>query len=90
MVAGEFDSERFPDNFYQGIVIRLDRGRGRGAVRSLSGREIPFQFPFVTVQGAAAGGRRPGIEMLYEGGRVGFDVAWTSHGLMVSTLKPLD
>lgn len=89
-MADEFDNERFPGNFYQGIVVRLDRGRGRGMVRSLSGREIPFQFPFVVVLGAGIGGRMPGIEMLYEGGRVGFDVAQTSRGLLVSTLKPMN
>lgn len=85
-----FDPERFPDNFYRGLVIRLDRGRGRGIVRSHSGREIEFEFPFVAVVGAKLGGRMPGVELLREGGMVGFDVGWTSKGLRVTTLKPQD
>jgi hypothetical protein len=89
-VADEFDSARFPGNFYQGIVVRLDRARGRGVVRSIHGRDISFQFPFVTIIGAELGGRMPGIELLNEGGRVGFDVGWTSNGLLVTAIKPLE
>jgi hypothetical protein len=89
-VADEFDSDRFPENFYQGIVVRLDRARGRGVVRSTRGRDIEFQFPFVTIVGAELGGRMPGIELLKEGGRVGFDVGWTSKGLRVTTIKALE
>src|SRR6266849_9516008 len=84
----EFDAERFPQNFYHGIIVRLERGRGWGLVRSPSGREIPFQFPFVSVVGAPIGGRMPGIQLLREGARVGFDVGWTSKGLRVTTIKP--
>ncbi len=83
-----FDAERFPDGFYAGIIVRLDRARGRGIVRSLSGRDISFEFPFVTVIGAGLGGRMPGIELLHEGERVGFDVGWTSRGLRVTMIKP--
>jgi len=83
-----FDAERSPDNFYGGIIVRLDRARGRGVVRSLSGRDISFEFPFLTVIGAGLGGRMPGIELLKEGDRVGFDVGWTSRGLRVTTIKP--
>jgi len=32
----------------------------------------------------------PGIELLKEGDRVGFDVGWTSSGLRVTTIKPLE
>ncbi len=85
-----FDSEHFPGNFYQGIIVRLERARGRGVIRSLSGRDIPFEFPFVSVVGAEIGGRMPGSDRLREGERVGFDVAWTSKGLVVSTIKPLE
>ena len=84
------DAERPPDNFYGGIIVRLDRARGRGVVRSLSGRDISFEFPFVTVIGAGLGGRMPGIELLNEGDRVGFDVGWTSRGLRVTTIKPYE
>ncbi len=84
-----FDSQRFPGNFYQGTLVRLDRNRGRGAVRSQSGREIRFQFPYVEVVGAPLGGNFPGIDLLREGDHVGFDVGWTSSGLRVTKLKPL-
>jgi hypothetical protein len=83
-----FDRERFPDRFYPGVIVLLDRVRGRGVIRAYSGREIRFEFPFVNVVGAALGGRAPGIELLREGDRVGFDVGWTSKGLRVTTLKP--
>lgn len=83
-----FDRERFPDGFYPGIIAFLDRVRGRGVIRSYSGREIRFEFPFVSVVGAALGGRSPGIDLLHQGDRVGFDVGWTSRGLRVTTIKP--
>jgi hypothetical protein len=88
IVSDEYDSELFPGNFYPGLIIILDRARGRGVVRSHSGREIPFQFPFVSVVGAPIGGRAPGIEFLREGDRVGFDVGWTSKGLCITSIKP--
>ncbi len=84
----EFDSEQFPDNFYPGMIMRLDRSRGRGVIRSNSGKEIPFEFPHVTVVGAPVGGRMPGIEMLNEGDSVGFDVGWTSQGLRATSIRP--
>lgn len=84
----EFDSERFPGNFYRGMIMRLDRARGRGVIRSHRGREVPFQFPFVEVEGAPLGGRFPGINLLNEGDSVGFDVGWTSSGLRVTVIKP--
>lgn len=87
-MGDEFDSERFPGNFYQGMILRLDRARGRGIVRSHSGREVEFEFPYVLVIGAGLGGRMPGIELLSEGDVIGFDVGWTSKGLRVTTLRP--
>jgi hypothetical protein len=84
----EFDSAQFPGNFYTGLVVLLDAIRGRGVIRSHSGREIRFEFPFVSVVGAPIGGRAPGIELLHEGDSVGFDVGWTSHGLRVTTIRP--
>ena len=83
-----YDRERFPDGFYQGLIVSLDRVRGRGVIRSYSGREIRFEFPFVSVAGAVLGGRAPGIDLLHQGDRVGFDVGWTSKGLRVTTIKP--
>ncbi|MGH7779769.1 MAG: hypothetical protein ACREQR_08070 [Candidatus Binataceae bacterium] len=89
-MADEFDSARFPGNFYQGMILRLDRARGHGIVRSHSGREVEFEFPFVQVIGAGLGGRMPGIELLTEGDVIGFDVGWTSKGLRVTTIRPRD
>ena len=87
-MSDKFDAEQFPDNFYRGMILRLDRARGRGAVRSHQGREVPFQFPFVQVVGAPLGGRFPGIDFLNEGDSVDFDVGWTSSGLRVTLIKP--
>jgi hypothetical protein len=85
--SGESDSG-LSGNFYSGLIIFLDRARGRGTVRSYSGREIRFEFPFVSVVGAPLGGRAPGINLLKEGDSVGFDVGWTSKGLRVTTIRP--
>jgi hypothetical protein len=89
-VSDEYDGEHFPGNFYAGMIVALDRARGRGMVRTRSGREILFQFPFVSVVGAPIGGRTPGIEFLREGDSIGFDVGWTSKGLRVTSIKPSD
>lgn len=70
------------------MITRLDRTRGRGVVRAHSGREVPFEFPFVSVVGAGIGGAMPGIELLKEGESVGFDVGRTSRGLRVTIIKP--
>jgi hypothetical protein len=83
-----FDAERFPDNFYRGMILKLDRARGRGVVRAHSGREFAFEFPFVEVAGAPLGGRMPGIESLNEGDSIGFDLGWTSKGLRVTLINP--
>lgn len=87
-MADDFDNERFPGNFYPGMIMRLDRARGTGMIRSHSGKEIPFEFPHVAVVGASIGGKMPGIEMLREGASIGFDVGWTSSGLRVTVIKP--
>jgi hypothetical protein len=83
-----YDSVRFPDNFYAGLIVGLDRARGQGVIRSFSGRNIRFEFPFVEVVGALPGRNMPGIELLHEGDKVGFDVGWTSKGLRVTRIKP--
>jgi hypothetical protein len=87
-VVDDFDSQRFPGNFYRGMILHLDRARGRGMVRSHSGKDIPFRFPFVSVLGAPLGGKTPGMDLLREGDVVGFDVGWTSRGLRVTTIAP--
>ena len=85
----DFDTERFPGNFYPGMILKLDRARGRGVIRSHTGKDLPFTFPFVSVVGAGIGGKMPGIELLHEGDVVGFDVGWTSKGLCVTTIRPV-
>jgi hypothetical protein len=87
-MVDDFDTDRFPGNFYQGMIERLDRARGRGVVRSHSGKEIAFEFPHVTVVGAPIGGRMPGIDLIKQGDVVGFDVGWTSRGLRVTVIRP--
>jgi len=88
-MSGDAFDERFPDNFYRGVIISLNRATLKGRVRSDSGREIPFRFPFVAVVGAPLGGHAPGMDLLHVGDQVGFDVGWTAHGLVVTKIKPL-
>ncbi len=83
-----YDEDNFPENFYRGVIVRLERGRGRGLIRSRRGREVFFQFPFVSVVGAPRRGPMPGIELLHVGDEVGFDVGWTSRGLRATRIKP--
>ena len=56
-----------------------------GVVRSGNGREIPFTFQHVTLVGQARS-----FEDLREGMAVGFDVGWTSKGLVVTVLQTGD
>jgi hypothetical protein len=88
ITGGSFDPVLYPGNFYPGLLVFLDRARGRGTVRSFSGREISFQFPFVSVVGAPIGGRAPGLDLLRQGDEIGFDVGWTSKGLRVTRINP--
>ncbi len=87
-MVDDFDADRFPGNFYPGMISRLDRARGRGLIRSHSGKEIPFEFPHVAIVGAPLGGPMPGIDLIREGDVVGFDVGWTSRGPCVTTIRP--
>jgi len=73
------------DLFYHGTIATVNWSRGDGVVRSDNGREIPFDFQFVTM----IGGRRR-IEHLLPGMRVGFDVGWTSKGLRITAIKIYD
>jgi hypothetical protein len=81
-------SDEFPDNFYRGLIVYLDPVRGRGTIRSYSGREIHFEFPVVSIVGAPIGGRFPGLDQIRQGDLVGFDVGWTSKGLRITRIKP--
>jgi hypothetical protein len=71
------------------LIVFLDRARARGTIRSWSGREIHFEFPFVSVVSAPIGGRAPGMDRIRQGDQVGFDVGWTAKGLRVTLIKPL-
>jgi hypothetical protein len=73
------------DKFYRGRIKKLFHGTQMGVVRSGNGREIPFTFRHVTMIGQA---RR--FEDLHEGMPVGFDVGWTSKGLVVTVLHTGD
>ncbi|MFI5366022.1 MAG: hypothetical protein ACHQ4J_10390 [Candidatus Binatia bacterium] len=70
------------DKFYRGTILKLARGAQRGTIRSASGRNIPFIFPYVTMIGP-----HRHIDDLREGLEVGYDVSWTSHGLRVSVIR---
>jgi hypothetical protein len=71
--------------FYHGVIATVNWSRGTGVVRSGNGRDIPFDFQFVTM----LGGKRQ-IEHLLPGMRVGFDVGWTSKGLRITAIKIYD
>ncbi len=86
--SGDEAQPQLVGNFYRGLIVFLDRVRGRGTIRSYTGREIHFQFPFVQVVGAPIGGRAPGLDRLKQGDTVGFDVGWTSKGLRVTLINP--
>jgi hypothetical protein len=73
------------DKFYRGRIKKLFLGTEMGIVRSGNGRELPFTFRHVTMVGNA---RR--FDELREGMSVGFDVGWTSKGLVVTVLQTDD
>jgi hypothetical protein len=73
------------DHYYQGVIAWVHWGHERGAIRTASGREVHFEFPFVNVVGTPRT-----VESLHAGMRVGFDVGQTSSGLRVTTLKVYD
>jgi cold shock CspA family protein len=80
------DGERQGDLFYHGIVSKIFWSSESGIIRSESGKEFPFAFPFVKVLGVP----RPDIRFLREGMRVGFDVGRTPKGLCATLIKVYD
>ncbi|HXJ34739.1 MAG TPA: hypothetical protein VMS22_11965 [Candidatus Eisenbacteria bacterium] len=69
--------------YYQGTIVRVYYGSETGLVRSdATGREYRFKWPFVEIRGPI-----PRVNGLREGMRVGFDVGWTSSGLMVTVVR---
>jgi len=71
------------DRFYHGIISKIFWGNETGVIRSSSGKDIAFAFPYVTLLGVP----RQDIRFLREGMRVGFDVGWTSKGLRATVIK---
>ena len=59
----------------------MNYGSGNGLLRTGSGHEVRFVLPFVDF----LDGRR--IHDLMEGMEVGFDVGWTSSGLVVTVVR---
>jgi hypothetical protein len=82
-------SEQAPlpvDPYYLGTIIRVYYGSETGLLRSdATGREYRFKAPFVEVRGPI-----PRVGGLREGMRVGFDLARTSAGTVVSTIRVLE
>ena len=72
-----------PDRFYKGVIHKISADTESGVVRSDSGKQIPFVFPFLRLIGAP----RQDVRFLTEGMRVGFDVGWTDKGLRIATIK---
>jgi hypothetical protein len=68
--------------YYRGTILRVYYGSETGTIRSdASGREYRFRWPFVEIRGPI-----PRVSGLREGMPVGFDVGWTSGGLVVTTI----
>ncbi|MGH7895869.1 MAG: hypothetical protein ACREQL_14450 [Candidatus Binatia bacterium] len=84
----ETPSDGTPDlgagaRYYRGTITRVYYGSETGIVRSdTSEREYRFKWPFVEIRGPI-----PRVNGLREGMRVGFDVGWTSSGLMVTVIR---
>jgi hypothetical protein len=72
--------------FYRGTILRYSVAHGGGLIRSVAGRELKFDLRFVRLHPVYRG-RSPEITLV-EGLEVGFDVGWTSRGLLVSRLFP--
>ena len=68
--------------YYRGTITRVYYGSETGIIRSdESGREYRFKWPFVDIRGPI-----PRVGGLREGMAVGFDVGWTSSGLVVTVV----
>ena len=71
------------DRYYRGTITRVYYGSETGIIRSIeSGREYRFKVPLVEIRGPI-----PRVSGLREGMEVGFDVGWTSSGLVVTVVR---
>ena len=69
--------------YYRGTITRVYYGSETGVIRSNeSGREYRFKVPLVEIRGPI-----PKVSGLREGMEVGFDVGWTSSGLVVTVVR---
>ena len=69
--------------YYRGTITRVYYGSETGIIRSNdSGREYRFKVPLVEIRGPI-----PKVSGLREGMEVGFDVGWTSSGLVVTVVR---
>ncbi len=66
---------------YEGRVVRIPSGRGRGLVKTAAGAELPFDFATVAVGGAIRS-----LRALRAGTRVTFDVSATRDGPQITHL----
>ena len=72
--------------YYRGTITRVYYGSETGTIVSdESGRAYRFASPQVEIRGPI-----PKVGGLREGMRVGFDVGWTSAGLVVTVIRVLD
>ncbi len=73
------------NRFYQGTIVRVRAGSGRGVVRTGNGRDVIFDHWDVRILGTTLG-----FAALHEGMCVGFDVGRSSQGLRVTTIRVYD
>ena len=74
------------ERYYRGTIARVYYGSETGVIRSNeTGREYRFKWPLVEIRGPI-----PRVGGLREGMTVGFDVGWTSSGLVVTVVRVAD
>jgi len=71
------------DRFPHGKVVRFLKDKRYGFIQDRTGRDLYFNLDEVRFVG------EKDQRHLREGQEVGYDVAWTSHGLHVSKIKIL-
>jgi hypothetical protein len=81
--AGDAPTGDVGARYYRGTITRVYYGSETGVIRSNeSGREYRFKYPLVEIRGPI-----PRVGGLREGMEVGFDVGWTSSGLVVTVVR---
>jgi hypothetical protein len=75
------DLPSLEDRYYRGTITAVRPGDRTGWLRTERGRDLPFAAAHLTLRGATSfSALRPGL-------RVGFDVARSSRGLCVATIR---